>query len=124
MKRVGLAALLFLVACGSPPAAPPVACANLEQGCTAGAVRVRSDAPPSALRPFRLTVEAPGAREVHAEFVMPGMDMGLNRYRLQPEGEGRFAARVVLPVCVSGRREWVLWLTVDGRRLGFAFQTA
>ncbi|MEO1767230.1 hypothetical protein V6E02_08405 [Thiobacter sp. AK1] len=84
---------------------------------------IRTDAAPSALSPFTLTVQAAGAREVVAEFVMVGMDMGLNRYRLQPTGAGRFSARVTLPVCVSGRRDWVLWVSVDGRRQGFAFQT-
>lgn len=124
MRAAGLA-LVLLLAAGCDPATPgtPVACADLEAGCAAGGIRVRTDAPPSALRPFRLTVEAPAAARVSAEFAMEGMEMGLNRYRLLPAGEGRFEARVVLPVCVSGRRDWLLWVEADGRRVGFAFQT-
>lgn len=122
VRAAWLAFLLGLAAC-SEPQAPAMPCADLQQGCTGAGVRVNTDAPPSALTPFTLTVVAPGAREVVAEFVMVGMDMGLNRYRLQSAGGGRFTARVTLPVCVSGRRDWVLWLSVDGRRVGFVFQT-
>jgi len=121
MVRGWLAGLL-LAACTQtgPPAVP---CADLVAGCRAGNVVVRTDQHPSGLVPFTLMVTAPGAKEVVAEFVMPGMEMGLNRYRLQGLGEGRFSARVILPVCVSGRRDWVLWLAVDGRPVGFAFAT-
>lgn len=122
VKAAWLGCVLGLAACSQAPA-PAVPCADLQQGCRAAGVEVRTDAPPSALRPFTLTVEAPGAREVVAEFVMVGMDMGLNRYRLQPVASSRFEARVALPVCVSGRRDWVLWLSINGRRVGFAFQT-
>lgn len=102
---------------------PPVACADLTQGCAMGGIEVRTDQSPSALHPFLLSVRAPGARQVSAEFVMQGMEMGLNRYRLIAEKNGLWQARVTLPVCVSGRRDWVLWLEVDGERHGLAFQT-
>ena len=42
---------------------------------------------------------------------MVSMDMGFNRYDLRPAGEpGEFAARITLPMCVSGRRDWMLYL--------------
>lgn len=104
-------------------AVPPVVCADLTRGCTTGGIEVRADQAPSALHPFLLSVRAPGAREVSAEFVMQGMEMGLNRYRLIAEKDELWQARVTLPVCVSGRRDWVLWLEVDGERHGLAFQT-
>lgn len=122
--RLGALAFLFfaLGGCGQE-AAPPVTCADLTQGCTIRGIEVRADQPPSALHPFLLSVRAPGARQVSAEFVMQGMEMGLNRYRLIAEKNGLWQARVTLPVCVSGRRDWVLWLEVDGERRGLAFQT-
>ncbi len=112
----------FLAGCGQE-AAPPMACADLTKGCATAGIEVRADQPPSALHPFLLSVHAPGARQVSAEFVMQGMEMGLNRYRLMAQNDGVWQARVTLPVCVSGRRDWVLWLEVDGKRHGLAFQT-
>jgi hypothetical protein len=106
---------------------PPVACSDLAQGCRVanaqGALEVRTDASPSALHPFMLTVNAPGARQVHAEFVMQGMQMGLNRYRLGRLASGEWRARVTLPVCISGRRDWLLILDVDDERYALAFTT-
>jgi hypothetical protein len=41
---------------------------------------------------------------------MPGMDMGQNRYRLLPEGNG-WVGLVTLPICASGRSDW--WVSVQ-----------
>jgi hypothetical protein len=43
---------------------------------------------------------------VTAEFIMEGMDMGQNRYRLERQGE-QWQAQVTLPACASGQRDWV-----------------
>lgn len=44
---------------------------------------------------------------------MQGMDMGLNRYRLQETGaDGQWRADVILPICVSGRTDWIGLLEV------------
>jgi hypothetical protein len=75
------------------------------------------------MEPFELRVTAPGARRVSAEFQMVGMDMGFNRYDLRPTPDGEFASRVTLPVCVSGRRDWVLYLDIDGTRYALPFST-
>lgn len=122
MVRTLFLLLLVLAACTAEEQGRVVRCADLVQGCRAEGIAVFTDVPPGGLRPFRLTVEAGEAREVRAEFVMTGMAMGINRYRLQPVGAGRFQARLVLPVCATGRRDWILWVTVDGRRVGFAFE--
>lgn len=81
------------------------------------------DRTPSALQPFVLTVRAPKGTQVYAEFVMQGMEMGLNRYRLEHQPNGAWQGRVTLPVCVSGRRDWLLVLEVDGERHALAFTT-
>lgn len=121
----GLLALMLLAllsACGKslPPPAP---CADLTQGCRIekGSVEARVDRTPGALQPFVLTVRAPHAKQVYAEFVMQGMEMGLNRYRLKQAPNGEWGGRITLPVCVSGRRDWLLILDLDGERVAFAF---
>jgi hypothetical protein len=109
----------------SPPVS--VACHDLVAGCVARVagheVRVRVDAPVKALRPFELWVEAASARRVEARFSMEGMDMGFNLYVLRDEAPGVFRARVTLPVCVSGSRNWLMTLELDGTRLVLPFVT-
>lgn len=125
MRRVMVCVFVLAVAACSRELPPPVACADLTQSCRldGGAIEVRADHAPSALHPFTLTVGVQGARQVHAEFVMQGMEMGLNRYRLEPTAAGVWRGRVTLPVCVSGRRDWLLILDVDGEQHALAFAT-
>ena len=49
---------------------------------------------------------------------MKGMDMGWNRYRLNKDAAGYWNAEVTLPVCVSGRSDWVADFdaVAEGRR--------
>lgn len=101
------------------PCADPVAgCAFSHQGRPA---RLVFSARPTPLEAFTVRIEAPGMQAAQAEFQMIGMDMGFNRYDFR-SAEGGFEARVTLPVCVSGRRDWVMQLTLDGvpYRLEFA----
>lgn len=110
------------------PVAPlEVVCAALEEGCTASldghTVELGTDGPIRVLTPFEVWLKAPGARTVQASFTMEGMDMGFNLYTLRPDAAGVFRARVTLPVCVTGRRDWVLTLDVDGRALAVRFVT-
>lgn len=116
--------VVLMLAC-SKPVPPPTPCADLTRGCRIddGPVEVRVDRMPSALQPFLLTVRAPDANQVHAEFVMQGMEMGLNRYRLVQSPSGEWQGRVTLPVCVSGRRDWLLILEMDGEQHVLAFST-
>ena len=61
------------------------------------------------------------------DFEMSGMDMGLNRYRLEAGDRETYRAKVMLPVCVSGRRDWIARVQVvtEGRvyRAEFPFET-
>jgi hypothetical protein len=65
------------------------------------------------LKAIQVWVKAVGAGTVQASFTMVGMNMGLNHYTLRPDAAGVFHAEVILPVCVSGRREWVMTLDID-----------
>jgi len=136
MKRVGVPLLLALAlvaiavagywlkrpaeALAIPCADPLAGCAFSHRGAPASA---RFSMLPAPLEAFEFNVTAPGATKISAEFHMVGMDMGFNRYDLRPAGDGEFTARITLPVCVSGRRDWVLYLEVDGQRYALPFST-
>jgi len=99
---------------------PLAGCSFVHQGAPAS---VRFLSQPAALEAFGLRVSAPNAHKTSAEFQMVGMDMGFNRYDLRPARPGEFAAQITLPICVSGRRDWMLYLDVDGTRYALPFST-
>lgn len=102
-------------------------CADLAAGCSTrlgdSAVQVGIAGELKVLQPFEVWVRAEGARRVQARFTMEGMDMGFNLYTLRADKEGVFRGRVTLPLCVSGRRDWVMTLDIDGRALAVPFVT-
>lgn len=104
-----------------------VACADMAAGCAAktaaGDIRFGVQGPVKVLKPFGVWAEAPGAHRVEAHFSMEGMDMGFNLYTLRADDHGVFRATVTLPVCVSGRRDWVMTLDIDGTALTVPFVT-
>lgn len=68
------------------------------------------------LQPFKMRVVVQGVSrdeldKVIVDFKMLGMDMGLNRYTLSPvvdeTGNLSYQGEAILPVCVSGRVDWV-----------------
>jgi hypothetical protein len=136
MKRVVLPLLLVVVLAAiavagywlsRPAASQAVACADPLAGCSFShrgtTVMLRFSVPPKPLEAFELRVSAPGAARMSAEFQMNGMEMGFNRYDLRPAGNGMFASSVTLPVCVSGRRDWTLYLEIDGAHYALPFST-
>jgi hypothetical protein len=103
----------------------PQSC-DVRQGCQAAdasvAVRVVFGAEPRALQPFPIQVQLEGhqrADSVTVAFSMQGMDMGPNRYRLSADASGGWNADITLPICTSGRTDWVadFELVVTDRRL-------
>ena len=104
-----------------------LACPDLHKGCRidldgkAVAVSVGGELKP--LQAFQVRVDAPKATKVEARFTMEGMDMGFNLYTLRADKEGMFQANITLPVCVTGRRDWVMHLSVDGAQLAVPFVT-
>ncbi|GGY27148.1 hypothetical protein [Paludibacterium paludis] len=69
---------------------------------------------PARDTPFVVTVSGTGKEAPAASFAMRDMDMGFNRYRFVRQGAD-WSARVTLPACVSGGRDWIMTLTIDGR---------
>ncbi len=107
----------------APPIPLPVqspACDAAREICTAADDQMRMAlqfrGPVIGLQPFRVQLVAAGheIREVQIEFTMAGMDMGQNRYRLLPEGNG-WVGMVTLPVCTTGRSDWLATVRVTGQ---------
>ncbi len=136
MKRFAFPLLLIVALIGiaaagywlkRPAEAQAIACVDPLAGCGFShhgtAVTLRFSTQPAPLEPFDLGVDAPGASRISAAFQMNGMDMGFNRYDLKPDANGVFVARVTLPVCVSGRRDWTVFLDIDGAHYALPFST-
>ena len=125
---IGLAALVLWHG-GDKPAAAAVTlpCADLAKGCgtrlNGRAVSLGVSGPVQPLKPFQVWVQAAGARTVQASFTMQGMDMGFNLYTLRADKDGVFRARVTLPVCVSGRRDWIMAVQIEGGVIQVLFRT-
>jgi hypothetical protein len=99
---------------------------DIQRGCEAGdaalSVAVRFDAPPHALKPFAIGLRVTGKEPVETvmvTFFMQGMDMGLNRYRMLGDVSSGWLAEVTLPICMSGRSDWIaeFELVSAGRRV-------
>lgn len=112
--------------CDKPaPQAGTVICRDLVAGCRfelgGEGVVLRFSESQRAMRSFVMEVDAPSAVAVRADFMMPGMDMVPNRYDLGRGPDGHWRAKVVLPVCISGREDWRLALTVDEQSASVPF---
>lgn len=75
------------------------------------------------LKPFAVNVElqnGPPIDSMTVAFDMKNMDMGWHRYRLIETGDG-WNANVTLPVCMSGRSDWIadFEILAAGRRYQF-----
>lgn len=107
--------------------ATQVVCATLATGCSVQVdgreIRLGMNGVAKPLAPFEIWLKAVGVRKAEARFTMEGMDMGFNLYTLRPDGHGVFRAKVTLPICVTGRRDWNLILDVDKSRLNVPFVT-
>lgn len=113
---IGLAIIVMPAKRNQEPAAnaviEPVECKNLVAGCGNARLSVHVDQQPKVMQPFILSVQATKATALHASFAMQGMEMGLNRYRLIQQANGKWLAAVTLPVCVQGRSDWAMLIEV------------
>lgn len=111
----------------------PVAACDLNLGpCTVelpGGGRLRVEIGPRpipVLKPLDVRVAFEGfqAEKVLLDFSGVEMDMGFNQVSLKPLGEGRFAGRGNLPVCVTGAMVWQATFMIEGRagRFGVPFR--
>jgi hypothetical protein len=95
-------------------------CNPAKSVCTAGKqdISVRLFFPEQVhyLKPFRMQVTTKGIgnssiETIYINYTMVGMDMGLNRFNLKSvtdaKGQQRYEGEGILPVCVSGRVDWL-----------------
>lgn len=73
-----------------------------------------------ALKPFDIEFQfdrsVQQVQEILVRFVMSGMSMGLNEYQLIENEAGLWTGRVTLPVCTSGRSDWLAEITIESDR--------
>ncbi|MBL8539378.1 MAG: hypothetical protein JNK68_03305 [Betaproteobacteria bacterium] len=127
-RRLVVTMAVLVSACGRhAPDANRVNCIHPVAGCRfdlAGeTVVVRFSEQPRPMRPFVLEVNAARAIAVDADFSMPDMEMLPNRYQLTRTADGRWQTSVMLPVCVSGRADWLLALRVGDAQASVPFST-
>lgn len=103
------------------------ACDSARRACVAEgddfAIEWLLGPPVRALESFALELRVvrgsvPMDAQITVDFHMRAMDMGQTRYRLQRAADGVWHGRAMLPVCVSGRSDWVAAVSIqaDGRR--------
>lgn len=102
------------------PAVTDIVC-DIQAGCTlpdGGHIRFGSTL--GIKSPFDIHYQGK-AQQVSVSFSMRDMDMGFNRYELQPSDGGRSAQNVRLPLCTSARHDFLADIDADGRRYRIAF---
>jgi hypothetical protein len=74
----------------------------------------------SALKPFNVSLSSNAELDsVTVSLEMQGMDMGQNRYRMLKRADGSWQADITLPVCTSGRSDWVAGFEVQASGRGY-----
>jgi hypothetical protein len=116
-------------------------CQPIDRWCHAGKGRyglaLRIDGPVIPLTAFPVELEIEGLdaasiESVKLSFEMQGMDMGLNRFELEPVSDpahkAHFRGMAMLPVCVTGRADWRVIASVATAtgvyEAGFDFSTS
>jgi hypothetical protein len=83
--------------------------------------QLRFSSAPEPLKPFLITLSHPSLNKASISFRMVGMDMGFNRYDFRRGADGLWTARIVLPVCTSGRVDWISEIQLDDRFYSLKF---
>lgn len=106
---------------GEPANPTPLACRVDEACALPQGGRLSFVTPPRHGQPFLMRLDGvAGVKAPTVEFSMEGMDMGFNRYVFVREGDA-WTARVTLPLCVSGSRNWIATLESGGARYRLPF---
>jgi hypothetical protein len=90
----------------------PDSCTLVQQPCRLPSgyqVRVLGDM--KVLEPFIVELAGPGISGAEMDFQMPGMNMGINRFRFARVRQDLWQVRVIIPVCASARLDWIA--TID-----------
>lgn len=94
-----------------------LSCADITQSCGNAMFTVQFAEAPQVMKPLHLNLhmnQAEVVKNMHVDFAMQRMGMGLNRYRLiQTNQSGDWQAEVTLPICVQGRSDWNMLLEIE-----------
>jgi hypothetical protein len=111
---------------------PDPACNLQRQACAVslpagGAVELAMGTRPIPMvKPFEVQVTTSGFSpgRVEVDFAGIEMNMGLNRPELAAHGNGRFAAQVTLPVCITGAMDWQVTVLIEngGERIAIPWR--
>ena len=111
---------------------PDPACNLQRQACKAtlpsgGTVELAmATRPIPMVKPFEVQVTTSGFSpgRVEVDFAGIEMNMGLNRPELAAHGNGRFAAQVTLPVCITGAMDWQVTVLIEngGERIAIPWR--
>jgi len=111
---------------------PDPACNLQRQACavtlpSGGTVELAMGTRPIPMvRPFEVQVTTTGLSpgRVEVDFAGIEMNMGLNRPELAARGNGRFAAQVTLPVCITGAMDWQATVLIEngGERIAIPWR--
>jgi hypothetical protein len=103
-----------------------LACADITQSCGNERFSVQFSEAPQVMKPLHLNLHmsrAKTVKNIHIDFAMQSMEMGLNRYRLiQANQSGDWQAEVTLPICVQGRSDWNMLVEVEAEGMLQRFQ--
>lgn len=99
-------------------------CDSAQRACRARGdgleLELRLGPPVRSMEAFDIQLRGALATDARVEvrFQMRDMDMGLNRYRLTLDANGVWRGHAMLPVCSTGRSDWVAQLDIaaGGRR--------
>lgn len=100
----------------------PAKCDPQREPCVArgagGTVTLRFPDGARLMQPFAVEVEVGGAQvsSVSIDFAMRGMDMGVNEFRLEAAAHGLWRANALLPVCSTGRADWIATVSAQTSR--------
>ena len=101
-------------------------CADITRGCGNDFLDVHFEESPKVMQPLHLNLhlrDAENIKNIHIDFVMKNMEMGLNRYLLIPSNQrGEWQAVVTLPVCSQGRSHWNMMIEIESADIVQHFQ--
>ncbi|WP_338578443.1 hypothetical protein [Neisseria leonii] len=117
---VKLAALYWWSRSQETGGAPQTVVCDVVAGCRLPDGSLLTFTPPGRKTPFDVHLKTAAAR-ASLSFTMQDMEMGFNRYDLQPQSDGLGARAVRLPYCTADRSDFIAELTLDGQRYRIPF---
>jgi len=95
-----------------------VDCLLSESACkVAGYTLEFKDRPIRPLTPIKVEMQtAANVSSVILDLEMLDMDMGVNRFKLVQEAEGIWKGEIMIPVCATGRRDWVANMLIESEQ--------